>query len=97
MQIYNLAGSDVGVTIRDSDLFAEPIHYLQVEETRRPAGFELPPPSFVSSQVPGGHISVLRSFSWVTQVCPLTGPPQVRDGSSAGLQQDPEHRNQVSG
>ncbi|XP_056898475.1 solute carrier family 15 member 2 [Takifugu flavidus] len=29
MQIYNLAGSDVAVTIRDSDLFPEPLHYLE--------------------------------------------------------------------
>uniref|UniRef100_H2UFI4 Solute carrier family 15 member 2 n=1 Tax=Takifugu rubripes TaxID=31033 RepID=H2UFI4_TAKRU len=39
MQIYNLAGSDVAVTIRDSDLFPEPLHYLEVEGTRPLAGF----------------------------------------------------------
>lgn len=39
MQIYNLAGSDVAVTIRNSDLFPEPLHYLEVAGTRPLAGF----------------------------------------------------------
>lgn len=82
MQVYNLAGGDVAVTIRDGDLFPEPLHYLQVASVEGAR-------QLVALLVAASVSNVLR--------LPLKGPPRVRDGSSAELQQDPEGGSHVSG
>lgn len=92
MQVFNLARGNVSVTIRDSELFPDPVPYLQVEKTAFLSSCMKTRP--LTHFVRRGQSSpdLCRPALLQLKVSPsLTGPSQIRDGSAQPVQQDPAH------
>lgn len=87
LQVFNLAKGNVSVSIQGSDLFPEPIPYLQV------ALFSL---SFLHENTASHALVVLVFvFSLMNVSSSLSGPSQIRGASARRVQQEPARGSHV--